>query len=275
LPHAISCLRAGKHVLVEKPLGRTSAECLPLVEVIKQTGFQLQVGNMKRFDPGVAFAREFIAGDVGERLSVSGRYCDTELRPRMQDTLRAAPFRSNLQQSFEASFKSNRLTYKLFTHGNHLVNMLRYLGGEITAVEAMLATKYGNSSWHSVIEFSDGAVGHLELTTAVSMDWMEDYQVHGQYGSVTVALFLPFALRGSEVRVFDARSGEYRMPAVPANDPYQGQLEAFARSIVTGQPVTPDVYDGIADLQVLEAIQESLKVGGRVEVESNFTHLQR
>jgi predicted dehydrogenase len=268
--HAIACLRAGKHVLVEKPLSRSSAEGLSLVDVVETTGCQLQVGNMKRFDPGIQFAHQFVQTDMGERLSVSGWYCDTALRPQMQSTLRSAPIHSTRQQSFDPIFKQNRRVYKLFTHGSHLVNTLRYFGGDIVAVEAKLAAKYDNYSWHGVIEFSDGAVGHFELTTAVSMDWLEGYSVHGERGSIEVKSFLPFMLRGSDVRVYEAGRQEYRSPALPDSDPYERQLEAFARAIQNGVKVTPDVYDGIADLSVLEAIQQSVETSHRVEIQPNI-----
>ena len=50
VPAAIQALRAGKHVLVEKPLGTSLEECLELEQAVIETGLILQVGNMKRFD---------------------------------------------------------------------------------------------------------------------------------------------------------------------------------------------------------------------------------
>src|SRR5262245_61214193 len=50
-------IEAGKHVLVEKPLGVTVEEVEGLRSVVHGSGLVLQVGTMKRFDPGIEFAR--------------------------------------------------------------------------------------------------------------------------------------------------------------------------------------------------------------------------
>lgn len=266
VPNALSCIRAGKHVLVEKPLGMNIEECRQMAAAAEKAGCKLQVGNMKRYDPGIQFAQRFVCGGMGQRLSVSGWYCDTVVRPSMQASLRLPLLRSRGQRGFDTSFKSNKKIYKLYTHGSHLINVLRYLGGDVIAVEARLAAKYHNYSWHGVLEFADGAVGHFELTTAVKMDWLEGFRVHGEKGSVEINSFLPFANRASEVRVFDAAKCEYRSPISPDGDPFERQIEAFARAIQEDWAVTPDVYDGIADLAVLEAIRVSVEEMRRVEV---------
>ena len=52
---AMEAIRAGKHVLVEKPLGVTVEECEQLRAEVSRHGRILQVGNNRRFDPGIAF----------------------------------------------------------------------------------------------------------------------------------------------------------------------------------------------------------------------------
>jgi len=56
VPLALKALSAGKHVLVEKPLGVTIEECDSLGAQVEASGLVLQVGNNKRFDPGIAYA---------------------------------------------------------------------------------------------------------------------------------------------------------------------------------------------------------------------------
>jgi predicted dehydrogenase len=266
--HAIECLRHGKHVLVEKPLGLDLDECRRLAQVVENTGLKLQVGNMKRFDPGIEFARRFIEDEMGDRLSVSGWYCDSAARPAMQDSLRLRPIRSASQRGFDPSFKANRKAYKLITHGSHLVDTLRCFGGEIAAVEAEFASKNGNFTWHGLLRYADGAAGHFELTIAVKMDWWEGFHVHGEHGSIVVRSFLPFFNRPSEVQVFDAARHEYRAPLGADSDAYERQVEAFARCILKDEPAVPNVYDGIASLAVIRAIERSAGSGRWTEVET-------
>src|SRR5438105_1023405 len=60
VPLARKAIAAGKHVLVEKPLGVNIEECEQLRVEVQASGLVLQVGNNRRFDPGIAFARDFI-----------------------------------------------------------------------------------------------------------------------------------------------------------------------------------------------------------------------
>jgi predicted dehydrogenase len=58
---AAQAIAAGKHVLVEKPLGVSVEECVDLLKAKwSAPDLVVRVGSMKRFDPGVAFARRFI-----------------------------------------------------------------------------------------------------------------------------------------------------------------------------------------------------------------------
>ena len=59
VPLALKALGAGKHVLVEKPLGTAIEECEKLAAQVAQGKLVLQVGNNRRFDPGVEFAQRF------------------------------------------------------------------------------------------------------------------------------------------------------------------------------------------------------------------------
>lgn len=265
--NAIECLRQGKHVLVEKPLALEMEECQKLARVVEETGLKLQVGNNKRFDPGIEFAHRFIQEQMGDRLSISGWYCDSAFRPAMQRALRLPLIRSTQQRGFDPVYKGNKKSYKLITHGIHLIDTLRHFGGEIVALEARFAAKHDNLTWHGVLEFEDGAVGSFELTTAVKMDWLEGFHVHGEGGSVEVKSFLPFYNRPSEVRAFDVKRNEYRAIIGPDSDPYERQLEAFANAIRNDTLPSPNLYDGTSDLAVVRTIEKSIEAGNRVVVD--------
>ena len=87
VPMAIKALEAGKHVLVEKPMGVTVEECEELRDVARASGLVVQVGTEKRFDEGIAFARDFIREEMGEMLALKAWYCDSTHRYTMTDAL--------------------------------------------------------------------------------------------------------------------------------------------------------------------------------------------
>ncbi len=70
-PIAMDCLRAGKHVLCEKPAARTYAEALEMQKVQHETGKVLNIGVVNRFNDGVNRIREYIqSGRLGQIYQV-------------------------------------------------------------------------------------------------------------------------------------------------------------------------------------------------------------
>ena len=84
---AIRALKAGKHVLVEKPLGTTISDCERLAAEVRDSELIAQVGTMKRFDPGIRDARRFLVDEGGEILALKAWYCDSVYRYVETDNL--------------------------------------------------------------------------------------------------------------------------------------------------------------------------------------------
>ena len=260
-------LEAGKHVLVEKPLGANSEECAELMEVVRRSGKKLQVGCMKRHDPGIAFARDFIRDRVGEIFSASGWYRDSMFRYDVQDAIlpRVVTSSESIRPAIDPK-TADRRHYSLVTHGVHLFDTLRFLAGDVSAVNVSLVEKCNQYCWHGLLHFDTGALGTFELSVKVSGDYAEGYIVHGEHGSVEVRTFLPFYNRPSEVRAFDGRTQQWHTPLGSDSDAYKNQLEAFARAVLKDHPTNPDAADGWAAVSMLEAVEESVKSGRRAEV---------
>jgi predicted dehydrogenase len=265
---AIQAIEAGKHVLVEKPLGTSVEECLHLRDVKRAApNLVLRVGHMKRFDPGTAFARRFIDEEMGAKLALKAWYCDSTYRYTETDNLQPLIVKSAWARKPEGNPKANLNSYYLLSHGSHLVDTVRFLGGEITRVDAKLVRKFDAYCWFASIDFSDGSVGHLDLTLAVRMDWHEGFQIYGEFGSVLGKTFNPWYLRSSEVECFSLRDGQYKRVLGADAHFYRLQVESFADAI-RGNVDFPaaDVEDGLAAVQTLRAIQISIDKGQPVLV---------
>jgi predicted dehydrogenase len=268
LPLARQALEAGKHVLVEKPLAVDSNACMQLLQVVEQSGRKLQVGCMKRHDPGIAFAQTFVKERLGEIISASGWYRDSLFRYEMQTAILPRPVTSPRSIRPAADPKtSDRRHYSLVTHGAHLFDTLRFLAGDVSSVNAALAEKCNQYSWHGLLHFESGALGHFELSVKTSGDYAEGYLVHGEHGSVEIQTFLPFYYRPSKVRAFDGRTQQWHTPLGANSNPYKNQIEAFARAILEDRPTNPDAADGWAAVSLLEGVEESVNRGARVTVE--------
>ena len=76
VPAALRALAAGKHVLCEKPVGVSVEEAGALAQAVAASGKLLQVGHMKRFDPGLQAGQAFAQGAMGAQLAFKAWYCD-------------------------------------------------------------------------------------------------------------------------------------------------------------------------------------------------------
>jgi len=264
-PLSIEAMRAGKHVLVEKPMAVTVEECEEMVRVSKETGKQLQVACMKRYDPALQFAQKFVREEMGERLWVSGWYCDSVFHGDYVRSLRGGRYSSPHQRRPAEQIQDRHLNLVL-GHGVHLIDTLQFFGGRITAVTTTVTQKDRDMVSMSLLEYADGARGTAQLMSRVRMDWCEGIMIHGVGGSVIANIPFPYKLTGSEVRVYDAQRKEYRFPPTPDADPYERQLEAFASAILEGRTVSPNAEEGLADQKVIIAIHESHKTGKRVVI---------
>jgi predicted dehydrogenase len=263
----LRALAAGKHVLVEKPLGVSIEECASLQSAVTSSGLVLQVGTMKRFDPGIAFAQRFVREEIGQLLALKAWYCDSTYRYAMTDNLQPIVRTSAGAKRPPGDPKANRRRYYLLGHGSHLVDTARFLSGEIVSVRATLVEKFGAYCWFAETELADGSVGHLDLTIAVRMDWHEGFQVYGEHGSVLGKTYNPWFLKSSDVECFSSRDGQYHRLLGADAHVYRLQVEGFADVILQGAPMQgATVEDGLAALRALVAIARSSESGERVHL---------
>ncbi len=266
---ALKAIEAGKHVLVEKPLGVSIEECEHLRQRVGDSGLVLQVGNNKRFDPGIAFAQRFIKDEIGQLMGLKAWYCDSVYRYSMTDNLQPLILSSQQVLRPTGDPKSDRRRYYMLTHGSHLVDTARYLGGEIVSVRAKLVERFGAYCWFISLDFADGSAGHLDLVIAVRGDWEEGFQVYGEHGSVKAKTFLPWFHKSSEVECFSVKDGQYHRPLGEDGYTYKRQIEGFADTILNGVPQQgASIDDGIAAMRAMVAVARSVEQNEMVRLDT-------
>ena len=267
VPFSLKAIEAGKHALVEKPLGVSIEECQALKAGMAGSGLTLQVGNNRRFDPGIAFARQFVNDELGERMAFKGWYYDSTYRYTMTDNLQPIPISSSQSQKPVGNPKEDKQRYYLLGHASHLVDTARILGGEIISVEARLLERFGAYCWFVSVEFADGSLGHLDLCIAVRGDFEEGFRIYGEHGSVSGHVYLPWFHKSSVVECFSTRDRQYRRPLGEDAYTYKLQLEAFADTILEGTALQgAGIDDGVAAMQAMVAIARSAESGERVRL---------
>jgi predicted dehydrogenase len=246
---AAAALRAGKHVFVEKPLAWTVAEAQELGSLAAEQSRTLMVGHLLRFHPGVVKLRELIdSGELGDVLYVYGT-------------------RQNLGVIREDE-------NALWSLGVHDISVVLYLlGGRPVEVSAR-GECYVRPGVEDVVfgymKLAGGQVGHLHLS------WLDPHKMRKMtvVGSRRMAVFDDMEA-DRKVTVYDkgpvriapgkitTHTGDITSPAVSREEPLRIECRAFLDAVRSGDPSHPaNAAEGVAVVEVLEAMQRSLEQGG-------------
>jgi predicted dehydrogenase len=265
VPASLRALAAGKHVLCEKPIGVSIEEAETLRKAVVLYGKTLQVGHMKRFDAGLQSAKAFIDSEMGDLIAIKAWYCDSTHRYAATDAVQPLIVTSANARKPSANPKADLRKYYMLAHGCHLIDTARYLAGDITAVTARLSERSGIWCWFVDVEFASGALGHLDLTVAVRMDWHEGFQIYGKNGSILAKTFNPWYYKTSEVDIFRESDGSTHRVLGADGHFYRRQLEGFADVILNGTTQTgATIDDGISSVRGMVAIARSVESCKRV-----------
>ncbi len=268
VPLAAAAIDAGKHVLLEKPLGVTVEECEVLRQKVQSSNLILQIGNNRRFDPGIAFAKNFVDEELGRLMAFKAWYYDSTYRYTMTDNLQPIPCTSGTARRPGGNPKSDLRRYYVLGHSSHLVDTARFLSGEIVSVQARLLERYGAYTWFVSVDFADGSLGHLDLTIAVRGDFEEGFRIDGEGGSVKGHVFLPWYHKTSIVECFSTKDRTFRRPLGEDAYTYKLQIEGFADSVLNGAPQWgADIDDGVAAMRTMVAIARSVESGKKVRLQ--------
>src|SRR5207247_708611 len=194
----------------------------------------LQVGHMKRFDAGLQAAKRFVEAELGGMLAFKAWYCDSTQRYAMTDAVQPLIVHSALSRKPPDDPKADLARYYMLAHGSHLLDTARYLAREIVELDARLSEQFGARCWFVDVAFGNGALGHLDLTIPVRMDWHEGFQLYGQNGSVVAKTYNPWLFKSSDVDIFRERDLMTTRVLGADGHFFRRQMEAFATAILDG-----------------------------------------
>ena len=259
-----TALRAGKHVLVEKPLAATEDECRELAAIAAATGLKLQVASMKRHDQGVEYAKAFVEDGLGELRSFNAWYRIGDLRPGIEHTLFPRVYSNQDQVQGEAAVKADRQRYLLATHGSHVFDTVRFLCGPIVAIDARHTGFGRDHMWQCLVRTKGGVIGTMTITVDVPGAPSEGIELFGSRGTARVDIPFPFTKQASKVSVY--ADGQVVTPLLTDGDAYERQVESFAEAIRTDSDPVPNAADGLAAVRAIAACAESAEQKAEVQL---------
>ena len=264
VPCALMAIEAGKHVLVEKPMGVSVEECETLAAAAKSKGLILQVGHMKRFDPGLQFVKRFIDEEIGKVTTYKGWYCDSTERYTLCDNVMPVLYSSTQMKKPAGNPKENKEVYYLLGHGSHLFDTAITMMGPIVSVQANHVQQDGVYSWLIQCDFESGAIGNLDLTVAIRAPWDEGVTIYGTNGTAYAKTYNPWELKTSEVQCYNETTRTMKAPYNEDGHVYRRQLEGFAEVILNGSPqIGANAEDGTQVIRALVATHQSVHHNGK------------
>jgi len=248
-------LRAGKHVMTEKPLCVFPENGDMLVNLAKETGLIHMVGNHKRSDPAVEYAVKVIndwkqSGEYGKmtyvRISMPpGNYRKDADEPFMTDEP-PGPIPPE-QESTGMDNEARNRTIWFVNYYIHQVNLMRYLMGEDYHLTS--AGRYFYTA-----ESESGVNGILELDTYnTSVDWQEQALVCFERGWVRIDLTAPLATQlSSTVSIYTDKGWDSKItsPMMPNVCAMRNQAKNFLLALRGEKPAPCLSEEAVKDLYI-------------------------
>jgi len=248
-----AALRAGKAVWSEKPIALDLAETDRIVTLWRETGIPVQLGFMRRFDPGYVRAKELIeSGELG-RIEQFRAYSRDTYPPPVE-------FIRNSGGSF-------------LDMSVHDFDLARFLVGEVEEVSAwgsVLADERFAEGGDidtavTMLRFRNGALGVVEMSRHSAWGYDIRTEVAGALGKVVVEA--PSKTQLTYSRRFGFEGDHYENFPDRFEVAFRLELEAFFRTLTEGGTPTPGPEDALETLRLAVAARRSWRDGRPVRLD--------
>lgn len=247
-------VRAGKAVWCEKPIALDLGETQRIVSLIEATGASVQLGFMRRFDPGYASAKRKIdEGAVG----------------------RIETFRALSRDTYPPPLKFLKSSGGIFLDmAVHDFDLARFLVGEVEAVQAwgsvLIDERFAEAddvdTAVTLLRFESGALGVVETSRRSAWGYDIRTEVAGSQGKVVVEAVQKTPLTFS--RAFGYEADHFESFPDRFDAAYRLELMAFFDALRAGRKPTPDARDALETLRIAIAATHSRREGRPVQVSS-------
>ena len=239
----IAALRAGKHVLCEKPLAMTADDARRMVDVAHETGLHLMEAFMYRHHPSWVAAMDLVeSGRIGTVTAVQSWFS------YFNDDV------TNIRNILEYGGGA------LFDIGCYTINLSRMVfGGEPSRIQASLRRDAATGVDVLVSAILDFEGGVASFTCAIRSESDQRVDIYGTTGRISIEI--PFNIppdRPTRIRLTAGGdppvAPHTTVLEFPTTDPYTAEVERFASAVLDGGPTPVPPEDAVANLRVIEEI---------------------
>ena len=262
----VDALRAGKHVLCEKPMALNLDDCRQMIKAARETGKQLMIGQIGRYTPGFLMAKKMVDdGVIGELFFVESEYAHDYSKIGGEGGWRITPER-----------------HPVIGGGCHAVDLLRMIAGDPTEVFAYANGKIltdwpVNDCTIAVMKFPNNVIGKVLTSIGCKRKYTMRTVIYGSKGTIivdnttpTLTLFKEEFTHMDEFKNLHQQAVELKIPVAINNHNFEAEVRDFCECILEGKPVLTDGVEGASTVAVCLAIVESEQKEEKIKLEYNF-----
>lgn len=261
-PQAVDAVRAGKHVVCEKPMSLTLAEADTLIAEADKAGVKVAVVSQLRFTPAVMEVHRAISSGAMGRIvsgSLQMKYY------RSPEYYKSASWRGTWAMDGGGA---------LMNQGIHGIDVFRMLMGPVLRLQGVACTQAHafevEDSAVAVLEFESGALGTLEGSTTCYPGYPRRFEICGTSGSiimeenailrwdVNLETDLPI---GQQIK-----TGTSNDPNAFTSEGHERQLSNFVDAVLRNKPLMVDARNGRLPLEIILAVYESSRTGKAIDM---------
>ncbi len=262
-----AAMKAGKHVMCEKPMALTMEECERMCTFEEKYGTKLMVGQICRYTHAFQLTKKLIdRGEIGELYFVESEYAHDYLHSRGMDDWRANP--DHPREPYIGG-------------GCHAVDLLRWIAGDPTEVTAYSNHKCltdwpVNDATISILKFPNNVIGKVFVSIGCKRDYTMRSCFYGTKGTIICDNTSPtLTIYKTDLEKYEqvfAEGGEsskiipIRLPVNVGNHNTYAELEAFTEAILADTAAPTTAHDGAATVAVCLSAVESAKTQTPVKI---------
>jgi UDP-N-acetyl-2-amino-2-deoxyglucuronate dehydrogenase len=259
------CAETGKHVQVEKPVATTVRSAREMIRIAEDGKILLNVISQRRFEDASIFISKAIAdGRLGRIIQ-----CDCYVKWYRSKQYYSRPGKGSWQTEGGGA---------LINQAIHQIDLARWLVGPVKEVSAewQLGCVHDIESEdivNAVLRFESGATGVIQASTAIWPGYTERLELHGTNGSAILASgkLVSWDVQddsGDPAPLGTETTSGASDPTAVSVVPLERQFLDFANAVKRGGRPLVTGEQGLAALQIVEAVYDSCRSGHKIAIQN-------
>lgn len=238
--HVIKAAKAGKNILCERPLALTSYQAEEMVKVCKENNVLLITNHLHRFHPLVQKAKELVDKHMlGKIVSISASY--------------NLSFPPDNNFRFKKELSGGGVLRDL---GSHMIDLLRFFGGEIVEVKGFIDNVVYKSEVEdyasAIVKYEQGGYGFFTVSYD-SQKVSNRIEITGHNGSISIETI--FAKKNAISKLVIDLNGEGKKVFRKRLNKIVFMVRAVQRAFLKNEFPDSSCQDGVENLKIIEQLE--------------------